>query len=331
MNTRSAPIILALALLLVTSTSSTVVAQIGGGHSLYGDLKVDESKATGMKPLSFDVILYTAGGGLIGRQTVANNSRYRFNDIPSGDYDLVVEVENNEIARIRLLLNETFKTDIRHDVELEYRENLSAKKPKATTTAADAYQRSATNKKRLAQAEVLIDQKKYSEALELLHQILNDDDNDYEVWTELGTAYLMLQDLGKAEGAYERAGETNRSFFPSFFNLGKLRMDQKRFDAAIEPLNQSIKLKPGSAPANYLLGEAYLQLKQGSKAVIYLNEALRLDPIGMAQAHLRLAVLYNAVGMKDKAAEEYDAFLKKKPDYPARKTLEEYISKNKKQ
>ena len=51
----------------------------------------------------------------------------------------------------------------------------------------------------------------------------------------------------------------------------------------------------------------------------------------MAQAHLRLAVLYNAVGMKDKAAEEYDAFLKKKPDYPARKTLEEYISKNKKQ
>jgi tetratricopeptide (TPR) repeat protein len=330
MNTRSASLILALALLLVTSTSSTV-AQNGGGHILYGDLKVDESRATGLKPLSFDLILYTAGGALIARQTVANNSRYRFNDVPSGDYDLVVEVENSEIARIRLMLNETFKTDIRHDIELEYRENLSAKKPKATTTAADAYQRSATNKKRLAQAEVLIDQKKYSEALVFLHQILNDDDNDYEVWTELGTAYLMQQDLGKAEGAYERAGETNRSFFPSFFNLGKLRMDQKRFDAAIEPLNQSIKLKPDSAPANYLLGEAYLQIKQGSKAVIYFNEALRLDPVGMAQAHLRLAVLYNAVGMKNKAAEEYEAFLKKKPDYPARKVLEQYISENKKQ
>lgn len=330
MNTRSASIILTLALLLVTSTSSTI-AQSGGGHSLYGDLKVDESRATGLKPLSFDLILYTAGGALIARQTVANNSRYRFNDVPSGDYDLVVEVENSEIARIRLMLNETFKTDIRHDIELEWKEDLSAKKPKAKTMAADAYQRSATNKKRLAQAEVLIDQKKYSEALTLLHQILNDDDNDYEVWTELGTAYLMQQDLGKAEGAYERAGETNRSFFPSFFNLGKLRMDQKRFDAAIEPLNQSIKLKPDSAPANYLLGEAYLQIKQGSKAVTYFNEALKRDPVGMAQAHLRLAVLYNAVGMKNKAAEEYEAFLKKKPDYPARKTLEQYITENKKQ
>lgn len=330
MNTRNAPIILALALLLVTSFSSTV-AQEGGGHILYGDFKVDESRATGMKPLSFDLILYTTGGSVIARQSVVNNSRYRFNDVPSGDYDLVVEVENNEIARIRLMLNESFKTDIRHDIELEWKENLNEKKPKATTTSADAYQRSATNKKRLAEAETAIDQKKYSDALGLLGQILNDDDKDYEVWTELGTVYLMQQDLGKAEGAYERAGEVNRSFFPSFFNLGKLRIDQKRFDAAIEPLNQSIKLKPNSAPANYLLGEAYLQLKQGSKAVIHLNEALKIDPVGMAQAHLRLAMLYNAAGMKNKAAEEYEAFLKKKPDYPGRKALEQYISENKKQ
>jgi len=51
----------------------------------------------------------------------------------------------------------------------------------------------------------------------------------------------------------------------------------------------------------------------------------------MAQAHLRLAALYNAAAMKSRAAEEFEAFLKKKPDYPDRKTLEEYISQNKKQ
>lgn len=141
----------------------------------------------------------------------------------------------------------------------------------------------------------------------------------------------MQKDFGKAEGAYERASEVNPSFFPSFINLGKLRMAQKRFGTAIEPLNQAVKLRPNSAQANYLLGEAFLQNKQGSKAVIYLNEALKLDPNGMAQIHLRLAVLYNAAGMKDKAAEEYEAFLKKRPDYPDRKTLEQYISENKKQ
>jgi tetratricopeptide (TPR) repeat protein len=162
-------------------------------------------------------------------------------------------------------------------------------------------------------------------------QVLNDDGNDYEVWTELGTVYLMQQDLGKAESAYERSCEVNPSFFQSFFNLGKLRMSQKRVDAAIEPLEQSIKLRPNSAQANNLLGEAYLQLQKGSKAVVYLNEALRLDPDGMAPAHLRLAKLYNAAGMKSKAAEEYEEFLKKRPNYPDRKTLEDYITQNRKQ
>ena len=96
---------------------------------LYGDFKVDESKATGHKPLSFDIILYANGGGrLISRQTVVNNSRYRFLEVMNGDYDLVVEVENNEVARIHLLLNEPFRTDIRKDIELEWRDNLPTKK-----------------------------------------------------------------------------------------------------------------------------------------------------------------------------------------------------------
>ena len=73
-----------------------------------------------------------------------------------------------------------------------------------------------------------------------------------------------------------------------------------------------------------------MQIKKGSLAVGYLNEALRLDPKGMADVHLRLARLYDAAGMKDKAAAEYEAYLKKRPDYKDRKKLEDYISANKK-
>jgi len=43
--------------------------------------------------------------------------------------------------------------------------------------------------------------------------------------------------------------------------------------------------------------------------VPFLYEAIKLDPAGMAEAHLRLAALYNARDMKDKAAAEYEAFL----------------------
>ena len=52
--------------------------------------------------------------------------------------------------------------------------------------------------------------------------------------------------------------------------------------------------------------------------------------MGMADAHLLLAALYNAKGLKDRAAAEYEAFLKKRPNCPEKKMLMEYIAANKK-
>ena len=92
-------------------------------------------------------------------------------------------------------------------------------------------------------------------------------------------------------------------------------------------MTRAVELQPQSAEANFLLGESYLQLKKGSKAVGYLNEAAKL---GRHEAHLRLAALYNAVGLKENAVVEYEEFLKKQPDYPDRKKLEQFISANKK-
>jgi len=314
-------------LMFVVALATASVAQTEGGHMLYGDFKVDESKASGAKPLSFELILYKVGR-VIARQTVVNNSHYRFMDVSNGDYEIAVEVEGTEVARIRVQVNEIFKTDIRQDIEFEWRENLPRTKKPVVATA-DLYERTATNKKLFAKAEKAMDEKNYSQALIFFRQILSEDERDFQSWSELGTAYLMAKDLAAAENAYLRASEVNPKFFLSLFNLGKLRMAQKKFETAIEPLSQALTIKPSSAEANYLLGEAYLQIKKGSKAVVYLYEALKLDPIGMAEAHLRLAALYNGAGLKNKASAEYEEFLKKKPDYPDRKKLEQYISQNK--
>ncbi len=322
--------LLTITLLTVVFLPSSV-SQTGGGHMLYGDFKVDESKVTRPKPLSFDLILYTTGGRIIGRQTVVNNSRYRFLDLPNGDYEIVIEVETNEVARIHVLLAELFRTDIRQDIELEWRENLVGKnRNKSGAATVDFYQRTPTNMKRFEKAEKAMDDKKYAQAVEFLRQILSEDEKDYQSWSELGTVYLNQKDFTEAESAYVRATEANPAFFLSFFNLGRVRMLEKKYETAVEPLSQAVKIKPESPDANYYLGEAYLQIKKGSKAVVYLYEALKLAPVGMADAHLRLAALYNGAGMKEKAAAEYEQFLKKKPDYPERKKLELYIAQNKK-
>jgi len=302
----------------------------GGGHILYGDVKVDESKVTGIKPIGYDLILYL-NGQIVRRQTVSSEGRYRFVDLSNGYYDLVVELENNEIARIRVeITSPRINTDYRQDISLEWRAPFRAPAKPASVSAADFYKRSSANQKMFEKAQTATDKKKYEEALALLKQLLTDDPNDFQAWTELGTLNLMQQNLSEAEKAYLRAIEVRPKFFLALLNLGKLRVAQKKHEEALVPLTLALEIQPTSASLNFLLGETYLQLKKGSKAVGYLYEAIKLDPTGMTEAHLRLAALYHGAGLKDKAAIEFEEFLKKKPDYPDRKKLEQYIAKNKK-
>ena len=324
--------LLVLSCLLIISLGSwlerSTFAQ-GGGHILYGDMKVDESKATGVNRLSYDVILYNLSRQIVARQTVSSNGRYRFNNLNSGIYDLVVELENAEIARIRVELVSPLATDLRQDITLELRATESASTRPASISAEDFYQRTPANQKLFEKAQAATDHKKYLEAAGLLNELTANDPKDFQAWSELGTVYLLEQKLPEAEKAYASAVEIRPKFFLGLMNLGRLRMMQKNYEGAIESLTEAVTLHATSADANYYLGEAYLQIKKGSKAVGYLNQAIKLDPVGKAEAHLRLATLYNAVGMKDKAVIEYEEFLKKKPDYHDAKRLRDYIEANK--
>jgi tetratricopeptide (TPR) repeat protein len=325
---------LAMTVLLVPALFSVAVAQLEpmrdrGVHTLYGDIKVEvEPGSESAKVLSLEVQLYIINGTLIGRQTVTANGRYRFTELRDGEYDVVVLSENAEVARVRVRVQAVYKNDFRQDITLTARTDHRPNKA-ATISASDVYERTGTNKSLFEKSQKAVDEKKYDDALTLLGRLVDTDAKDFQAWTELGTVYLFKQRYEDSEQAYLKAIAERPSFFLAHMNLGKLRYLLKKFDGAIEPLTEAVKIQPSSADANYYLGESYLQIKKGSKAVGYLYEALKLDPIGRADAHLHLAALYNAVGLKDKAATEYREFLKKKPDYPDRKKLEQYITDNK--
>ena len=315
--------------LIVLSTGLDKPTLAQGGTSLFGDVKVDESKADSKRPLTLTIVLYNLGGNVVGRQTVASGGRYRFPNVRPGEYDIAVEVENSEIARLHIsVAGGAASSDTRQDLEFEWTSPAVETRRKAgTISASDAYQRSATNKGLFEKAQQAVDKKKFAEAVVLFQQLLSSDDQDFQAWSELGTAYFFADKNSDAEKAYLRAIDVRPGFALAHLNLGRLRSMQKQFAEAIEPLSKAVELRPESAEANLLLGEAYLQTKKGSKAVGYLNAAATL---GKPEAHLRLATLYNAAGLKEQAATEYEEFLKKQPDYPERKKLQQYISANKK-
>ncbi len=324
-------LVFSLLIIVLALSSEALKGQTGGGNILFGDFKIDESQVTGIKPLSFDIILYSASGNLVGRQSVTNNGRYRFMNLRNGEYYLVVEMGNSEVARLSVMVSSPSKTDIRQDILLEWRADPVSRKHEkvGNISAAEFYERSPTHQKTFKKAVEATDKKNYDQAVLLLSQITNLDPKDFQAWTELGTVYLLQRNTAAASKAYLRAIEQRPVFVLALVNLGRLRITEKDYEGAIEPLTQALKVRPESANTNYFLGEAYLLMQKGSKAVGYFYEALKLDPFGMADAHLRLAALYNGAGLKEKAVIEYEEFLKKKPDYANKKKLEQYIVQNK--
>lgn len=293
-------------------------------HTILGSLKVDATKTQEKVPSLFFVVL-SANFHVIGRQPIASGGQFRFNNVANGEYELVLELEGQEITKKRILLQSPQRTDFRHDLEIEWRDTFANRSNAGTVSA--IYPRPPVRQARFEQASAT---KEADKAIEIFRQLLKDDPRDFVAWTELGTLYFKQDKADEATRAYEKALEEKPDFLLALLNLGKLKITRQDYANALPLLERVLAIEPNSAQANYFMGEAYLGVKKGSKAVSYFYQALKLDPTGMAEAHLRLAALYHAAGYRERAAAEFEQFVNKRPDYPEKDKLLQYIKENKK-
>ena len=164
--------------------------------------------------------------------------------------------------------------------------------------------------------------------LENLRKIVEADPADFIAWAKLGSVYFEDGKLTDAEAAFRKSLAAKVEYTPAWISMGNLRMAQKQFEGAAQIFKHAAELEPASAKIRRMLGEAYLQSKQGSLGVQELNEAIRLDPIGMAECHLQLAHLYQLAGAKHLASREYRLFLEKVPQHADKAKLEKFIKEN---
>jgi|KBSSwiStaDraftv2_1062776.scaffolds.fasta_scaffold24558_2 tetratricopeptide (TPR) repeat protein len=304
-------------------------AMAQGSLTIFGDVRITSDGNT-IVPKDVLLLLRRVPDGEVGRQMVSSRGRYRFTNLKEGEYEIIAEAEGKEIGRlsqIRIGGMTLSNSPYGYQNDLEIRWRPAAAQPVAgVISAADVYERPAATKSLFAKAEEAVAKKKYDQAATLLKQVVAADKADFQAWTALGTVYFAEEKFDDAQQAYQQAITAKPDSPRAHYNLGRLLSSQKKYPEAIESLEKSVELQPTSGDANMLLGEAYLQVKKGSKAIPHLNEAANL---GHPEAHLRLGWLYNAAGMKDKAALEYEEYLKKNPEYPEKNKLKEYITANK--
>jgi Flp pilus assembly protein TadD len=315
-----------LTVLVFTCQQLIVLAQ--GGMTLFGDVRVTAENSVVPVPQEVTLILRRVSEGEYGRQTVSSRGRYRFTNLKTGDYEIIVEVQGKEIGRIHpVTVGGLSNSPYGYQYDLDFKLKAPSSAKTGVVSAADVYDRPASANAVFQKAEEAVEKKKYDQAVSFLKQLVEADSLDFQAWTALGSLYVVQEKIEDAEHAYLKAIELKPTSTRASLNLGRLRSSQKRFQDAIEPLTRVVELQPTSGDAHMLLGECYLQIKKGSKAIPHLDQAAQL---GHPEAHLRLGWLYNAAGLKEKAALEYEEFLKKKPDYPDKNKLKEYIQANKK-
>jgi len=324
---RTRLLLLSLMILAAALFVPSVAAQ--GGRTLFGDVRIT-GEDNNLVPKEVTIILRKVPDGELSRQVVSSRGRYRFTNLQEGEYELVIEADGKEIGRmspIFMRARDLSNSPYGFQYDLDFKWKSGSLPTSGVISAADVYERPASTKTTFQKAEEAVVKKKFDQAVDLLKQVVETDKNDFQAWTALGSVYYAEQKFDDAETAYQKAIEVHPTSPRAYLNLGRVRSAQKKFEDALEPLTKAVELQPTSGDANYMLGECYLQLKKGSKAIPYLNEAANN---GRPDAHLRLGWLYNAAGMKDKAAIEYEEYLKKNPSYPDKNKLKEYIATNKK-
>src|SRR6185503_9662829 len=224
--------------LCALSAYSTVLSQGRQIFTLFGDIKVDTSKTDEPVPLSLDVFLYKSGS-IIGRQRLGNNDRYRFNNLSAGSYEVAVEIDNREVARVSTLIAGQVADDIRLDLNLAYRKTIERKVGGGEVISIDeTYPRNGRNNTLHQKSIREVEQKNYAEAVATLRELVDLDPKDYQAWFELGAIYFIRKEYEAAEKSFISSSIALPTYLPAHLNLGRVRLARKNFEGAIDALEK---------------------------------------------------------------------------------------------
>lgn len=120
----------------------------------------------------------------------------------------------------------------------------------------------------------------------------------------LARLYRRVGQPTEAAAVYEKIIRLEPENPRGFFQLGKTRLEESRWEDALASFQDALRLKPNMAEAHLGLGKAYEKMDQWDKAQEAYEEALRLEP-DRALAHLGLGRTYRHQGLLEEAIASY--------------------------
>jgi Flp pilus assembly protein TadD len=160
----------------------------------------------------------------------------------------------------------------------------------------------------------LLDESKYSEAVEKLKLATSLLTTNAQAWNYLGVAYHRAGQTTNAAAAYKKALDLNRDLLEVRYNLGCLWLDQNKLDAAKAEFTAYTLRRANAAEGWLKLGTAQLRGREANAAEKSFREALRLNPQNV-EALNGLGLVQLQRNRPRDAAQSFAAALKQQADY----------------
>lgn len=130
-------------------------------------------------------------------------------------------------------------------------------------------------------ADTLYEQKKYSEAIEFLERLLNEEPaGNAAAQIRLARSYIQTKQSGKARDILIDVTANDASSFEGYYNLGLAYKGLKDYYAAEGAFREAVRINPSDAESHYELGYSYykqgkiLDAAQEYKTLLGLDEEL---------------------------------------------------------
>ena len=115
-----------------------------------------------------------------------------------------------------------------------------------------------------------------------------------------------------ATESFERAIELDRKNFMAFYHLAMLKQEEGDADSSIENYLRALRICPDHADSNNNLGKAFLERRQGARAVKLFERAIESQP-EFTDAYANLGIAYKDLGLIDEAKQNLEKALALNP------------------
>lgn len=193
----------------------------------------------------------------------------------------VINLKNSNIAKAITQLENYFNKDEKNGILLDalascYKDLKLYKKAIETyKKALELYPNSIYYNLELI--DLLIDNKNYKEALNIIENFSKKHQNCAAIYNSLARIFYRLKDYNKALDSINEYLKLDKNKAESYYFKGLILNDLLNYEEAKKSIYDAIKINPTIAKYYYQMARSYIGLNEYENALLYAKEAIEID------------------------------------------------------